>query len=142
MPASGHKQKVGPLADDCDALLRQCSLLDRPGLLADLLVRFIDQIPSFRIAVALSCHRVFGQDSHVMANCNAPGVPRAFRFRCPSCETQYDVVRAEAPSEHNRPQLCLSCGGPLHNRQGKFSLQFFRVRGGSKRVCGRKPKLI
>ena len=82
----------------------------------------------------------FPTGSEIMAL--SPSVPGAFRLRCPNCGTQYYVVGTETPPHHDGPQLCLSCGGPLHNRQGKFSLQFFRVRGGSKRVCGRKPKLI
>jgi hypothetical protein len=38
--------------------------------------------------------------------------------------------------------LCLGCGGPLRNREGKFALKYFRV-GGSRRpiIGGRKSKL-
>ena len=42
------------------------------------------------------------------------------KFQCPFCEAQYDVVRVEAPPMHDKPLLCLSCGAPLHNRDGKL----------------------
>ena len=64
------------------------------------------------------------------------------KFRCPTCEAQYKVVRVEAPPDQNNPVLCLSCGGPLQNREGKFALKYFRVDGGprSGRMNDRKPK--
>jgi predicted RNA-binding Zn-ribbon protein involved in translation (DUF1610 family) len=65
----------------------------------------------------------------------------ATRFRCPNCEAEYKVVRVEAFPTHDQPLLCLSCGGPLHNREGKFALKYFRTGGSrSKRVNDRKPK--
>jgi len=42
-------------------------------------------------------------------------------------------VRVEAPVDHNDRVLCLSCGGPLQNREGKFALKYFRVDGGPSR---------
>jgi predicted Zn finger-like uncharacterized protein len=74
------------------------------------------------------------------------GSPRmtesATKFQCPNCEAAYKVVRIEAPPDHNNPVLCLSCGGPLKNREGKFALKYFRVDGGprSGRMNDRKPK--
>jgi predicted Zn finger-like uncharacterized protein len=67
----------------------------------------------------------------------------ATRFQCPNCEAAYKVVRVEAPADHNNPVLCLSCGGPLQNREGKFALKYFRIDDGpgSGRINGRKPKL-
>ena len=61
-------------------------------------------------------------------------------FECPQCGAQYKVVSVEAPAIHDEPLLCLSCGGPLHNREGKFALKYFRIDGSrSKRLNGYKP---
>ena len=61
-------------------------------------------------------------------------------FECPHCEAQYKVVSVEAPPTNDRPLLCLSCGGPLHNREGKFALKYFPTEGSrSKRLNGYKP---
>jgi hypothetical protein len=69
-------------------------------------------------------------------------MPAETSFRCPNCDTAYKVVRVEAPATHDEPLLCLSCGGPLHNRDGKFALKYFRTDGSrSKRLNDRKPKL-
>jgi len=63
----------------------------------------------------------------------------AGRFQCPTCEAEYKVVRVEAPPTHDQPLLCLSCGGPLHNREGKFALKYFRTDGPRQKVLsGRK----
>jgi predicted RNA-binding Zn-ribbon protein involved in translation (DUF1610 family) len=54
----------------------------------------------------------------------------AAKFQCPTCKTEYKVVRIEAartPQEH--PLTCLSCGAPLRNREGKFAIKYFRVDG-------------
>jgi RNase P subunit RPR2 len=51
------------------------------------------------------------------------------RFECPTCRTQYKVVRVEAPATHNTPVLCLGCGVPLRNREGKFALKYFSTTG-------------
>jgi hypothetical protein len=64
-------------------------------------------------------------------------------FSCPNCEAKYKVVRLEAPPTHDDPPLlCLSCGGPLRNRDGKFALKYFRTdtSGREVKVPGRKPK--
>jgi len=65
------------------------------------------------------------------------------KFQCPFCEAQYDVVRVEAPPMHDKPLLCLSCGAPLHNRDGKFVLKYFRVSDGAElgRRNGRRAAL-
>ena len=68
-------------------------------------------------------------------------MPEAIKFQCPNCEAQYKVVRVEAPPTHDDPLLCLSCGGPLRNREGKYALKYFRT-DGSKPFNNRKPKLI
>jgi predicted RNA-binding Zn-ribbon protein involved in translation (DUF1610 family) len=66
----------------------------------------------------------------------------ATRFQCPNCQAQYKVVRVEASPTDDQPLVCLSCGGPLHNREGKFALKYFRTDGSrSKRLNDRKPKL-
>jgi predicted RNA-binding Zn-ribbon protein involved in translation (DUF1610 family) len=49
------------------------------------------------------------------------------KFNCPACQAEYRVVRVEAPRTDDARLLCLSCGGPLHNREGKFVLKYFRV---------------
>ena len=54
-------------------------------------------------------------------------------FRCPTCDAAYKVVRAEAPPKHDRELTCLSCGGPLRSREGKFVLKYFRAEGGQKK---------
>jgi len=69
----------------------------------------------------------------------APLMPAEASFRCPNCDTAYKVVRVEAPLTHDQPLLCLSCGGPLHNREGKFALKYFRTNGPRQKVMsGRK----
>jgi predicted nucleic acid-binding Zn ribbon protein len=66
-----------------------------------------------------------------------------YQFRCPNCDAEYKVVRAEAtPTLADKQLTCLSCGGPIRNREGKFALKYFRVSDGreSGRYNGRKPK--
>ena len=61
-------------------------------------------------------------------------------FSCPNCEAKYKVVRVETPPTHDDPPLlCLSCGGPLRNRDGKFALKYFRTdrSGREVKVLGR-----
>ena len=66
----------------------------------------------------------------------------ATKFRCPNCEAEYKVVRVAAPDTFDVQLLCLSCGAPLHNREGKFLLKYFRTeRSGLKHLTGHKPKL-
>ena len=67
----------------------------------------------------------------------------ATEFRCPNCQAEYKVVRFEAPPADDQQILCLSCGGPLHNREGKFALKYFRVDDGRwlHRLKARAPKL-
>jgi len=50
-------------------------------------------------------------------------------FNCPNCGSKYEVVRVEAPPrpQTDREITCLSCGGPLHGRQGAFILKYFLV---------------
>lgn len=63
------------------------------------------------------------------------------KFRCSNCETEYKIVRVEAPATHKDPLLCLSCGAPLQNREGKFALKYFRT-DGSRRPMYRGSKLV
>jgi hypothetical protein len=70
-------------------------------------------------------------------------MPEPTKFYCPTCEAPYKVVRVEAPLNNDRELLCLSCGGPLRNREGKFALKYFKTDGSSAgRINGRRPKLI
>jgi hypothetical protein len=65
------------------------------------------------------------------------------KFQCPTCDALYELVRVEAPPNHDQPEqvLCLGCGGPLRNREGKFALKYFRVGGSRRPAGGRKSKL-
>ena len=61
------------------------------------------------------------------------------KFRCPTCEAKYEVVRVEAPPgpTTDRELTCLSCGGPLDGRQGPFLLKYFLVERPKRRASGR-----
>ena len=65
----------------------------------------------------------------------------ADKFQCPFCEAQYDVVRVEVQQTHDKALICLNCGAPLHNREGRFALKYFRVSDGVElgRRNGRRP---
>ena len=54
----------------------------------------------------------------------------AAKFQCPTCGAAYRVARVEAPPRNDRQLTCISCGGPLNNREGKFALKYFRVSHG------------
>jgi predicted RNA-binding Zn-ribbon protein involved in translation (DUF1610 family) len=64
------------------------------------------------------------------------------KFDCPTCRAEYWVVRVEAAPMHNNQLLCLSCGGHLRSREGKFALKYFRVSDGANpdRKTPRRPK--
>ena len=48
------------------------------------------------------------------------------QFFCPTCGAKYEIVWVEAPPRStDREVTCLSCGGPLHGREGKFLLKYF-----------------
>jgi hypothetical protein len=50
-------------------------------------------------------------------------------FECSTCGARYRVVRVEVPPAPDHQELvCLSCQAPLHGREGKFALKYFRVR--------------
>src|SRR5262249_11782958 len=54
--------------------------------------------------------------------------PSENKFSCPTCGAKYEVVRVEAPSGPNNPEIaCVSCGSLLHGRDGKFILKYFMV---------------
>lgn len=63
-------------------------------------------------------------------------------FNCPTCEAGYRVVRVQAPPSHNNQLLCLGCGGPLRNRDGRFALKYFRVTSGRNAEPLRKLRLV
>ena len=64
------------------------------------------------------------------------------RFHCRVCGAKYEIVRVEAPPgpTTGRELACLSCGGPLHGRDGRFLLKYFLVerpqRRGARAVSG------
>src|SRR5262249_20004445 len=55
-----------------------------------------------------------------------PSTP-SLQFECPNCAAKFEVVRVEAPPAPNtdREITCLSCGAPLHGREGPFLLKYF-----------------
>ena len=63
----------------------------------------------------------------------------AVSFKCPTCEAEYRVLRVEAPATHSRQMLCLSCGGPLRNRDGKFALKYLRTGVVTQTAGGQTP---
>ena len=63
----------------------------------------------------------------------------ATKFQFPNCGAEYKLVRFEADPAFNQQLTCLSCGGPLPNRDGKFALKYFRIEKSSVReLRGRK----
>jgi ssDNA-binding Zn-finger/Zn-ribbon topoisomerase 1 len=50
-------------------------------------------------------------------------------FRCPTCDAEYVVERVEAAPTHKWQVqvICVECGGPLRNREGKFALKYRRT---------------
>jgi predicted RNA-binding Zn-ribbon protein involved in translation (DUF1610 family) len=61
-------------------------------------------------------------------------------FECPNCAAKYEVVRVEAPlgPTTDREITCVSCGGPLHGRDGPFLLKYFQVKRSKRRAGGRR----
>ena len=56
----------------------------------------------------------------------AAEAPRVTRFNCPNCDAVYDLVRTEAEFvTTDRELVCLTCGGPLRSREGRFILKYF-----------------
>ena len=54
-------------------------------------------------------------------------------FTCPNCQALYEVVKVEAGPETTLQEVtCLSCGGPLAAREGKFVLKYFLLREASR----------
>ena len=56
-------------------------------------------------------------------------IPQSTSFECPNCAAKYEVVRVDAPPgpTADREITCVSCGGPLHGRQGRLILKYFLV---------------
>jgi predicted RNA-binding Zn-ribbon protein involved in translation (DUF1610 family) len=57
-------------------------------------------------------------------------------FECPNCAAKYELVRAEAPRgpTTDREITCLSCGRPLHGREGPYLLKYFLVQRPKRRA--------
>lgn len=51
------------------------------------------------------------------------------KFRCPTCEAKYEVIRVEGPPRPttDREISCLCCGRPLHGREGNFIFKYFLI---------------
>jgi hypothetical protein len=57
------------------------------------------------------------------------------QFFCPTCGAKYEIVRVKAPPRPtDREVTCLSCGGPLHGREGKFLLKYFLTERSKRRA--------
>jgi predicted RNA-binding Zn-ribbon protein involved in translation (DUF1610 family) len=67
---------------------------------------------------------------------------RAEAFRCPNCDAEYLVERVEAAPTHRQVQVvCVECGGPLRNREGKFALRYCpKGRSSAEERAGRKMR--
>ena len=50
---------------------------------------------------------------------------RSVRYAYESLGGQFKCCGSFAPCHVNRQLICLSCGGPLHGREGRFLLKFF-----------------
>jgi hypothetical protein len=60
-------------------------------------------------------------------------MPDAVKFECPNCGAKYLVVRVEADDPtHDQEIPCLGCDAPLHGRDGKFVLKYFRTEKSSR----------
>ena len=65
------------------------------------------------------------------------------RFTCPNCQALYDVVKVEAGPETTLQEVtCLSCGGPLPAREGKFVLKYFLLREASRSQKSRRQRIV
>jgi predicted RNA-binding Zn-ribbon protein involved in translation (DUF1610 family) len=60
-------------------------------------------------------------------------------FECPNCGARYELVRVQAPQGpiSELALACLSCGDPLHGRDGPFLLKYFLVERPKRRAAGR-----
>jgi hypothetical protein len=60
-------------------------------------------------------------------------------FECPNCAAKHEVVRVEAPPgpTTDREITCLSFGGPLHGREGRFLLKYFMIERPKRRAANR-----
>jgi len=63
-------------------------------------------------------------------------------FNCPNCGVLYDLVKIEAePTSADREISCLSCGGPLQGREGRFILKYFFVEKSGRRRFQRRQSV-
>ena len=62
------------------------------------------------------------------------------QFECPNCAAKYEFVRVEAPRvpTTDREITCVSCGGPMNGREGKFILKYFLVERPKRRAYARR----
>jgi predicted Zn finger-like uncharacterized protein len=74
----------------------------------------------------------------------ASGRPRSFNsFTCPNCQALYQIVKVEAgPETALREVTCLSCGGPLLAREGKFILKYFLLREECRAEKSRRRRIV
>lgn len=68
--------------------------------------------------------------SEALADANLLGAPEGRAvWPCPHCGEQYKIVETEAgPETVNREITCLTCGGPLQGRRGKYIRKYFRIK--------------
>jgi predicted Zn finger-like uncharacterized protein len=73
----------------------------------------------------------------------AGGWPRGASFTCPHCQALYEIVKVEAGPETTLQEVtCLSCGGPLAAREGKFVLKYFLLREASRSQKLRRRRIV
>ena len=79
------------------------------------------------VFVVLGSATIAGMLIYVIGGFDNPmSDPLSVSFNCPNCGARYEVVRIEEPPRPtHREVTCLSCGGPLHGREGKFVLKYF-----------------
>ena len=64
-------------------------------------------------------------------------------FTCPSCQALYEVVNVEARPETTLKEVtCLSCGGPLPAREGKFVRKYFLLREATRAQKSQRRRIV
>jgi predicted RNA-binding Zn-ribbon protein involved in translation (DUF1610 family) len=82
----------------------------------------------------------FGASSAAGINdLQAMSTSKSTSFECPNCAARYEVVRVDAAQGPtvDREITCLSCGGPLHGREGPFLLKYFLIERRKRRAGSR-----
>ena len=88
---------------------------------------------------SIDCGAVHELAPHFLKSDGVPmrkGIPPPIEFHCSNCGARYEIVRLKAPLEPTTgPEItCLTCGAPLHGREGKFVLKYFLIEGSRRRA--------